>query len=181
MALLLAEPERELSVSGVADMTGVPYPSVHREIGRAESAGIVQSRKLRNTRLVRANLDSPYFAGLADVLIKAFGPPRVIGRVLAEVPGITGAYIYGSWAANASGHATARPVGDIDVLVLGSPDRAQLYEAIRPVERRLGRDVQVTIRPSDWMASGHGSFHATVTSREMVAVPITPAGATAED
>jgi hypothetical protein len=31
-----------------------------------------------NTRLVRANTDSPYYAGLAEVLTRAFGVPAVL-------------------------------------------------------------------------------------------------------
>ena len=69
---------------------------MHREIDRAQSAGLVTSRKVGNTRLVRANTASPYFAGLADVLVKAFGPPQVLAEALTEVDDINAAYIYGS-------------------------------------------------------------------------------------
>jgi hypothetical protein len=59
-------------------------------------------------------------------------------------------------------------VGDIDVLVLGDPDRDALYEAAGRAERRLGRPVQVTVRDASWLESGSGSFHDTVTSRPML-------------
>src|SRR5437899_9038450 len=66
----------------------------------------------------------PDYVGLAEVLTRAFGVPAVQTEVLRDVSGITAGYIYGSWAAR---HADLRPVGDIDVLVLGDPDRDQLY------------------------------------------------------
>src|SRR5215831_18002933 len=99
LALLLGDPDLELSLTEIAERTGRPYPSVHREIERAEQAGLVTTRKVGNTRLVQADTASPYYAGLADVLTKAFGVPAVITEVLQRVRGITGAYIYGSWAA----------------------------------------------------------------------------------
>jgi DNA-binding transcriptional ArsR family regulator len=74
LSLLLGDPDRELSLTEISHLTGAPHPSVHREVLRAEQTGLVTSRKVGNTRLVRAQTDSPYYAGLADVLTKAFGP-----------------------------------------------------------------------------------------------------------
>jgi len=47
-----------------------------------------------------------------------------------DVDGIVAAYIYRSWAARHEGQAGQRPVGDIDALVLGEPDRDQFYAAL---------------------------------------------------
>ena len=102
------------------------------------------------------------------MLTRAFGVPAVLAEALRPVEGITAAYIFGSWAARHEGQAGPRPVGDIDVLVLGEPDRDQLYDALSTAEQRLGRPVQATIRSADWLDSGSGSFHDTVTSRPML-------------
>jgi DNA-binding transcriptional ArsR family regulator len=165
LALLLGDPALELSLTELARRTGVPHPSVHREIERAESAGIVRSRKIGNTRLVRANVDSPYYAGLADVLTRAFGVPAVITEAIGGIGGLDEAYLYGSWAARHAGEPGTRPVGDIDVLILGEPDRDSVYSALRSAEERLGRPIQVTFREPGWLKAGKGSFHDTVTSR----------------
>ena len=147
MARLLGDPDLEASLTELAALLSVPVSSVHREIDRAESAGLVTSRKVGNTRLVRANTASPYFAGLADVLVKAFGPPQVLAEALTGIDGIDAAYIYGSWAAafHDANASPGRPVADIDILVLGSPDRDKLYAAVSAAEQRLGRPVQVTL------------------------------------
>jgi DNA-binding transcriptional ArsR family regulator len=172
LALLLGDPELELSLTEIATRLGVPHPSVYREIQRAEQAGLVTSRKVGNTRLVRANTGSPYYGGLADVLTRAFGVPAVLAEVLRDVGGITAAYIYGSWAARHEGQPGQRPVGDIDVLVLGAPDRDQLYATLSAAERRLGRPVQATIRDRAWLESGTGAFHDTITSRPLLRLPL---------
>jgi DNA-binding transcriptional ArsR family regulator len=164
LALLLGDPDLELSLTEIALRTGAPYPSVHREIERAEQAGLITTRKVGNTRFVRANTASPYYAGLSEVLTRAFGVPAVLAAALMDVGGIAAAYIYGSWAARHAGQTGPRPVGDIDVLILGDPDRDQLYEALSAAERRLGRSVDATIRARDWIESGSGAFHDTVTS-----------------
>lgn len=172
LALLLGNPELEVSLTDLATRLGTPYPSVHREIERAEAAGLVSSRKVGNTRLVRADTASPYFRGLAEVLTRAFGVPRVLAETLGSVDGIASAFVYGSWAARFVGSEGQRPVEDIDLLVLGEPDRDRLYAAIEAVEGRLGRPVQVTIRDAEWLATGDGSFHDTVASRPIVPIPL---------
>ena len=174
LALLLGDPDLELSLTEISARTGAPHPSVYREIQRAQQAGLVTSRKVGNTRLVRANTASPYYDGLAEVLTRAFGVPAVLAEALSDVNGIAAAYIYGSWAARHEGQAGQRPVGDIDVLILGEPDRDQLYAALSTAEERLARPVQVTIRDPAWLESGSGAFHDTITSRPLVKLTVPP-------
>ena len=109
LALLLGDPDLEVSLTELAARTGAPHPSVHREIERAASAGIVRSRRVGNVRLVRANTDSPYYVGLADVLTRSFGVPAVIGGALSSVGGIDDAYIFGSWAARTPASPATAP------------------------------------------------------------------------
>ncbi len=172
LTFLLCDPDREVSLSELANRTGVPLASVHREVERADSAGITVSRRVGNTRLVRADTDSPYYDSLSDILVKAFGPPTVLAEALEGVEGVKSAYVYGSWAARLHGVAGTRPVSDIDVLVLGEPDREELYAALSGVEQRLGRPANVTIRDADWLSSGSSTFHATVTQRPMVSIEV---------
>ena len=172
LTFLLCDPERETSMSKLAHRVGVPLSSVHREVERAEAAGIITSRRLGNTRFVRADTESPYYDSLSDLMVKAFGPPHVLAETLEGVDGIDAAYVFGSWAARLHGVAGKRPVNDIDVLVLGEPDRAELYEALSGVEGRLGRPVNVVIRDAEWLRDGSGGFHATVTERPVVAIEI---------
>jgi predicted nucleotidyltransferase len=150
----------------------MPYPSVHREVDRVERAGLLRSRKIGNTRLVRANTDSPYYEGLSSVLVRAFGVPAVLAEAVRKVGGVAGAFVFGSWAARYLGEDGERPVEDIDLLVLGEPDRDELYAQIDRAAQRLGRQVQVTIREADWLAAGEGTFHDTVVSRPMVPIEL---------
>lgn len=178
LALILGDSVIEHTLVDLAERTGIPYASIHREVERAYAAGLVTSRLVGRTRLIRADVSSPYFSGLADVLVKAFGAPWVLGEALAGISGIATAYVYGSWAARFSGEEGGRPVGDIDVLVLGGPDRDEVYAAASVAERRLGRAVQVTIRSTEWLTEGSGTFHDTVVGRPLVPVPLTTATGT---
>jgi predicted nucleotidyltransferase len=176
LAYVLGQPpDAEVSLTELSRRLAMPYPSVHREVERAATAGIVRSRKIGNTRLVQADPTSPYHRPLAELLERAFGVPWVIGAALQPVDGIVSAHVYGSWAASHAGQVPDRPIGDIDLLVLGEPDRDELYAVLAALEDRLGRPVQVTIRPADWFEHGDGAFHDTVTSRPLVDVPLVTA------
>src|SRR5258708_33328120 len=78
LALLLGDPDLELSLTEIAARVGAPHPSVYREVQRAEQAGLVTSRQVGNTRLVRAHIASPYYGGPAEGLTRAFGVPAVL-------------------------------------------------------------------------------------------------------
>lgn len=177
LTTLLADPELEIGVTELASRLDIPYPSTHREVERAEAAGLLLTRRVGRTRLVRANVASPYFEGLREILVRAFGPPAVLAEALAGLNGVAAAYLYGSWAARFEGVDGRRPVEDIDLLVLGEPDRDELYARVERAAQRLGRQVQVTIRDADWLDAGEGSFHDTVVSRPMVPIELGPVSA----
>ena len=163
LALILGDPSIEHSLAQLTERTGIPYASVHREVERAEASGLVTSRLVGRTRLIRADPASLSRRSASH----GCSAPR------AGVSGIDAAYSYGSWAARFSGEEGDRPVRDIDLLVLGRPDRDEVYAAASSAERRLGRAVQVTIRSTDWLTEGSGTFHDTVVGRPMMPVPLT--------
>jgi hypothetical protein len=75
----------------------------------------------------------------------AFGPHLVVEEELGSVAGLEAALIYGSWAARSQGEA-GPPPNDLDLLVIGRPDRTQLYEAADRAERRLDLPINPAVR-----------------------------------
>ncbi len=166
---LLLDPGEELSLTRLAEAADASVSTASREIDRAEAAGLVRSRRVGNTRLVSANRDSPLFDPLAELLLRAFGPTTVIEEEFGPIDGIEELYLFGSWAARYVGQSGPAPQ-DIDVLVIGKPDRNELFEAARRAENRLGRPVQATVRSREsWERSDEG-FLREVRSRPLVAV-----------
>ena len=170
LAWILDDPEREASASELSRTLDIPQPTVHRDVAQGLSAGILRARNVGRTKLVSANTESPYFAPLRELMVRSFGIPDQLARRLAELDGVDAAYLYGSWAARFVGESGTRPVGDIDLLVLGDPDVDQLYAITAELSPVIGYPIEVTVRPSGWIETGTGSFHDTVTSRAMVEV-----------
>src|SRR3984957_16164801 len=156
LALILADPAAEWTAEDLAQRTGHPRQTVGNELRRLESADLVSSRMIGRSKLIRANADSPYFRPLAQLLLSSFGPPLVIGDEFGGLINVDHIYIYGSWAARYSGEQGAAP-NDVDVLLVGTPDRDEAYEAARRAEQRLGREVNVTVRDrAHWQAATDG-------------------------
>lgn len=93
----------------------------------------------------------------------------MVAEELASINGIEAAYLYGSWAARYAGQEGRAP-NDIDVLVIGRPNRDALDEAIQRAGIRLAREVNVTIRSSQWWTVGDDAFHQEVMRRPRVAI-----------
>ena len=102
LTLVLLNPDREWTLTELASRVGSAVSSVQREIVRAERAGVVASRRVGKTRLVKA-ARSPLTAPLTELLLRSFGPRQVLADELADVPGIENAYLFGSWAARYAG------------------------------------------------------------------------------
>lgn len=167
--LFLEAPEEGLSLKALAEASGVALSQTHRELRRLEEVGIVSSRRVGNVRLVRPEPTSPFYEELASLLTKAFGPVPVLRDHLGPIGGIEGAYVYGSWAERYLGQPGRIP-GDIDVLIVGSPDIEDVYEATRRAEQRLGREVNPTVvSAEEWQRPSSG-FLQTLKSRPLVPV-----------
>jgi hypothetical protein len=122
-----------------------PYQTVSGEIRRLQSGGLMATRVIGRSKLVRAEESSPYFAPLAQLVLMSFGPPLVVSEELAGLPGVEQTFTFGSWAARYDGQPGPAP-HDVDVMLVGVPDRDAVDEAARRAQSRLLREVNVTLR-----------------------------------
>jgi DNA-binding transcriptional ArsR family regulator len=150
LAKLLLEPERWFTMSELTAETGVPQPSVSREVGNLTRVGLLSEDLRHRRRVVRADAASPIYPELASLLRKTAGPKPVLERVLAGLPHVDRALVYGSWAARYHG-VDGPPPGDIDLLVVGTPDVREVRRRADLASAELGRDVNATVlTPKEW-------------------------------
>lgn len=156
LARVFLHPDERRSLNQLAHELELDPATVQREAERLEEAGILTSERIGRARLVRPNEDSPFYTELQGLLLKAFGPVPVLRGSLRKLAGVEQAFIYGSWAARYSGQPGEAP-GDIDLLVLGRPDRRQLSRLCREASEELGFEVNPTVlSPSDWESDATG-------------------------
>jgi DNA-binding transcriptional ArsR family regulator len=145
----------ELSITDLAERSHLAYPTAHREVARLLEAGILAEREVGRTRLIRANQTSPLTAPLREILLVATGPVALLAEEFASLDGVDAAFLYGSFAARVRGVEGPSPL-DIDVMVVGTPDAAAVYDACERVERVVGRPVNPTIVTSEELGQESG-------------------------
>ncbi|WIE80979.1 ArsR family transcriptional regulator [Curtobacterium sp. MCSS17_016] len=163
----MLNPGTQYSISELARTVDVPYATAHREVSRLLEAELFTAEPAGRTILVRANPDAIAYKPTVELLQLSFGPPVVLGRLLGRVAGVEEAYIYGSWAARRLGEGGSPP-GDIDALVVGRPDRGELYEAAMMAERELRREVSARAVSRELWESASDPFLKTVRQRPLV-------------
>ena len=172
LALVLLHPEREYSITELAEASGVSPTAALREVERLVGGGILEDRRVGRSRLVRARTDTPLYRPLSELMAVTFGPMPLLAEALSELAGVREAYIYGSWAARYGGEP-GPPPGDVDVLVVGSPDPDALFDLAEAVGRRLGREVNVhRVSPASWAASTRDPFLTSVRERPLARLPL---------
>jgi predicted nucleotidyltransferase len=171
---LLLHPDQEYGISVLADRLGVPLSTLHREVVRLDQAGLISSRTLGRNRLVRANTEHPATAALTQLLELTFGPKAIIAEEFA-IPGAERVVIFGSWAARYAGRA-GPPPHDIDVLVVGQVDRADLYEAADRAAARVGIEVSPVVRTLRQWEDPEDALVAQIKSAEYAVVLEDPKG-----
>jgi DNA-binding transcriptional ArsR family regulator len=180
LALLFLHPDEEYSLSEIGRRVRVSLPTVHAEVTRLAAAGLLSERRLGQARLVRVRSEHILFRPLAEILELTYGPAVVLPDVLAGLPGVRQAFIYGSWAARRRGEPGGAP-RDIDVVVVGTTPRGRLAEAAEDATRRLHREVNISrISPAIWDA-GEDPFVKTLTSRPLVPLAMTDNGREPEE
>jgi DNA-binding transcriptional ArsR family regulator len=161
----------EESISNLATAVGAYKNAVKHEVDRLEAAGLVSSRLVGRSRLVSISAPEPVRAIMLDLVLHTYGPIHVLGDELATVTGIDEAHIYGSWAARYA-RRPGPPPGDIDVVIVGHPDRDDLFEAAARATARLGKEVSVHVVTAAAWAAPKGSFLESVKTHPLVEIPL---------
>lgn len=168
LAEVLLHPDRELTISDLARRAGVSVALAHKEVSRLLDAGVLGDRREGNNRLVAADPAHPLLAPMSEIVAAAYGPVPVLRELLAAVPGVEQAFVYGSWAARRSGQPGRFP-RDVDVLVVGDAARGALAGVATEARERTGLEVNVhRVDAAAWADPAGNGFLETVASRPLV-------------
>lgn len=156
LTLFLTRPGDEYYARQIAANANLGLGHVHRQLTRLEQLGLILSCRRGQEKLYRVNERHPLYPELKRIVYKTTGIGDVLREALAAVAGVQAAFIYGSVARD-----TERATSDIDLFILGVPDRAHLDAVLSEAEDRLGREISlVTMTADEWhaRAAAHEGF-----------------------
>lgn len=149
LALLLLHPEQQYHQREIARMTGTVSGTLSRELAKLVEAGLLLKVAIGNQMHYRANRQCLVFEELASILRKTSGLADILSEALLPLAAqIECAFVFGSMA---SGKASA--ASDIDLMLIGDADFAEVIRVLYPLQERLGREINPkTYRRAEWQA-----------------------------
>jgi len=141
-------------------------PTVGAELAELARLGVLQANPVGRSLVYSVNERSPLLGEIRALVQKTIGVDGLIAKAVEGLPGVEAAYIFGSHAA---GTDTGR--SDVDLLIIGRPNRVALSEQLAPVERAIGRDVNVVTKTEAQMRErrrGGDAFWRQVLGKPMI-------------
>lgn len=131
---------REVTASAVAHHFGLQRAALNVEARNLERSGLVRRRSIGRAKVLELVSEHPAVEPLRTLVDLTIGPLIELGA-LHDVVGVERIAVFGSWARRHRGEVGPRP-NDLDVLVIGDVDAAQLFEECARLSGRLGLPVQ---------------------------------------
>ncbi|MFH1313702.1 MAG: nucleotidyltransferase domain-containing protein [Candidatus Eisenbacteria bacterium] len=143
LAWLLTHPDERYFVRQLTGLLGEDSTNLSRELARLAGMGILTCQEEGRQKYYQVNRDSPVFEELRGLAVKTFAVADVVREALSQLtPDIRLAFVFGSFA---EGREDAG--SDVDLAVIGNTDLAQVSNALRPAEEKLGREINPTVYP----------------------------------
>ena len=140
LALIMDAPERRLHLRAIARAVGTSAGTAARELGRLEDAGLVRRTREGNQVYFEARPNQPLFGQIRDVVRQAAGAPYILRKHLSELDGVERAVIFGSYA-----DGRLQPDSDVDLLIIGDPDRDELTDRLEMAGLEISRPVNEVV------------------------------------
>ncbi|MEI6634686.1 MAG: nucleotidyltransferase domain-containing protein [Chlamydiota bacterium] len=121
-------------------MLGYSAGSIRRELLRFQREGLFQTRREGNLLYYELNCTHHLFPELKSIVSKTIGVEGAIRKALQALPGVSAAFIYGSFASGGENSGS-----DIDLMIIGDPDGPEVHARMGSLERALRREINVTI------------------------------------
>jgi predicted nucleotidyltransferase len=138
LAEFFTRPGTRAHVREVARRVGASPPAAAEELARLAADGVLSTEWVGRSLVYSVNERSPLVPPLRSLVQKTVGVEVQLREALESLPGLEAAYIFGSHAAG-----TESSSSDIDLLLVGTPDRVTLSERLAPLERTFRRDINV--------------------------------------
>lgn len=141
LAQLLLHAGESLHVRELARLTGRAPGTLLRELKQLADAGILTRTPIGNQVHFAANVDCPIFEELKGIVRKTVGIADVLRLALEPLaPLVRATFVYGSIA-----RGDERRGSDVDLMVIGRADFADLVGALQPAQRILRREINPNV------------------------------------
>ena len=140
LALIMDAPDRRMHLRAIARAVGTSAGTAARELGRLEDAALVRRTREGNQVYFEARPNQPMFGQIRDIVRQVAGAPIMLRRHLIGLAGVERAVIFGSYA-----HGSLQSDSDVDLLIIGNPDRDELTDRLEMASLEISRPVNEVV------------------------------------
>lgn len=126
---------------GLESEFGESSNAIRVELNRLEKAGMLRSEMKGNKKMYCANTEHPLYQEVHNILLKHIGIDQVVSNVVERLGEVKRVYLSGTFARGIDG-----PV--IDIILVGSVDRAYLVNLIEKAEQLINRKIRYLVYAS---------------------------------
>ncbi len=140
LSYFFTNPEAKHYLRDIALRLHVDPANLSRELRRLVSDGVFISERQGNLKYFSLNGHHPLYQELKSMIFKTVGVQGALKKIMDQFSEIELASICGSDAKGGGGASS-----DIDLMVVGSPDRNRLASEIKKLESKLGRAINFNL------------------------------------
>ncbi|HBQ21684.1 MAG TPA: hypothetical protein DD708_07095 [Deltaproteobacteria bacterium] len=138
--LFFSNPEKKYYLHEIARLIECPAQNIRRDLLPFVKDEVFKMERVGNLTFYYLNQDYPLYEELKSIITKTVGIEALFKGVLKNISNIQAAFIFGSFAADKE-----RGSSDIDLFILGGPDKDSLIKAISELEKEIHREINYVI------------------------------------
>ena len=144
LALFFTNPLRKYYLRELERILEYSAGSIRRELIKFKKDNLFLTQRTANLLYYSVNTEHPLYAELKSIISKTVGIEGTLRKIISSLERIQVAFIYGSFASEQQMASI-----DIDIMIIGDPDMSLLFPQIAQAERRLDREMNVTVYSPD--------------------------------
>jgi len=122
----------------LARLFQVDPKNLDRKLKELEKEGLLKSEFLGKQRYFSLNLRYPLLKEYKRIVLKTIGFEKKLAEELAVLPGLTSAYIFGSYVKD-----KMDIMSDIDILLVGNHSPLEAQKLVLPLQKEIQREINI--------------------------------------
>lgn len=142
LAYFFTNPSANLYLREISSILKEDPGNLSKELNKLTQEHLFNSTLRGNQKYFLLNTSHPLYKEIKSVISKTIGVEGALRKAIDKIQGIKLAFIYGSFARDAE-----NSISDIDLFIVGSPDKDLVMEKIEVLEKGLQREINYNIYP----------------------------------
>ncbi|MDD3285791.1 MAG: nucleotidyltransferase domain-containing protein [Patescibacteria group bacterium] len=138
LAFFFLNKQGSFSLKKLADILEIDRGNLSRYLNSLELEGVLKAKIEDRQKYFALDSAYPLLNNLKKIMAAVVNPEVLLKKSLAMIKGLKQAYLFGSYAA---GNFTKN--SDLDLLLVGEHDPIAVREQLMPLQRRLGREINI--------------------------------------